>query len=202
MHSSIILSALGFAGLSVSCISQVTLPYATYEATHNETYGFYKYKNIRFADPPNGTLRFKNPVAPSTVETEVQDGSYGQTCYQLLQGSNSQATNQGEDCLFLDVVVPDTIPENTTLPVLFYIYGGGWHTGQKEIYDGSDLVVTSNNSIIYVIPNYRLGAFGFLGQFGDTAPGDADQLFAMEWVQSYIHLFGGDREFPLFSSTP
>ncbi|RDW75230.1 hypothetical protein BP6252_06372 [Coleophoma cylindrospora] len=172
----------------------VVLPYATYAAELNETYSFYKYSNIRFADPPTGNLRFKNPTAVSTVNTTIQDGSYGQTCYQLEQGSNSGAANQGEDCLFLDVVVPENIPAGTTLPVLFYIYGGGWHTGQKEIYDGSDLVITSNNSVIYVIPNYRLGSFGFLGQFGDANPGTMDQLFAMNWVQDYIHLFGGDPD--------
>lgn len=52
--------------------------------------------------------------------------------------------------------------------------------------------MTSNNSVIYVVPNYRLGSFGLLGQFGDINPGTMDQLFAMEWVQRYISLFGGD----------
>lgn len=43
--------------------------------------------------------------------TVLRLSTYGQTCYQLLQGSNSGAANQGEDGLFLDVIVPDTVPE-------------------------------------------------------------------------------------------
>lgn len=184
-----------FYATVINAAGTATLPYATYQATQSASAsgnGYYRYNNIRFADPPNGTLRFKNPVAPTTTETAIQDGSYGQTCYQLEQGQNSAAANQGEDCLFLDVVMPDDIPEGTTLPVLLYFYGGGFHSGQKEIYDGAPLVDASNNSIIYVIPNYRVGAFGWLGQFGDTHPGLMDQVAAAEWVQTYIHLFGGD----------
>lgn len=51
---------------------------------------------------------------------------------------------------------------------------------------------------IWVCFNYRLGAFGWLngpifaGQDGTTNAGLYDQRLALEWVQSHIHLFGGD----------
>ena len=44
----------------------------------------------------------------------------------------------------------------------------------------------------------KLGAFGWLAgsnfraQGGDSNAGLLDQKFALEWVQKYIHLFGGD----------
>jgi carboxylesterase type B len=54
--------------------------------------------------------------------------------------------------------------------------------------------------VVYVQPNYRLGAFGWLGGpsftlSANTVPnaGLYDQLFALEWVQKYICLFGGNK---------
>ena len=43
----------------------------------------------------------------------------------------------------------------------------------------------------------QLGAFGFLSsdevmRFGAVNAGILDQTFALQWVQSYIHLFGGN----------
>ena len=44
---------------------------------------------------------------------------------------------------------------------------------------------------------YRLGAFGFLAsdevhRFGVANAGLRDQMFALQWVQNYIHVFGGN----------
>ena len=44
---------------------------------------------------------------------------------------------------------------------------------------------------------YRLGAFGFLSsdevsRYGTINAGILDQTFALQWVQTYIHLFGGN----------
>ncbi len=53
----------------------------------------YTFKNIRFAAPPVGDLRWAKPAAPET-ETEVQDGSYGPICIQApLKGP--QLTGSG-----------------------------------------------------------------------------------------------------------
>ena len=41
----------------------------------------YTFKNIRFAAPPVGDLRWAKPAAPET-ETGIQDGSYGPICIQ------------------------------------------------------------------------------------------------------------------------
>ncbi|KAL9106968.1 MAG: hypothetical protein Q9227_008091 [Pyrenula ochraceoflavens] len=108
-----------------------------------------------------------------------------------------------EDCLFLDVVAPKTIFDakgnGTGAPVLVWIYGGGYTAGNKnDGFNPSGLIRSSNNGLVFVALNYRLGAFGWLsgptfqGSGGIANAGLYDQRLALEWVQENIHLFGGD----------
>ena len=66
-----------------------------------------------------------------------------------------------EDCLFLDVWLPGKAAraEVKNLPVLFWIFGGGYALGSKSffLYDGSPLLKSAGNNMIYVAPNYRVG---------------------------------------------
>ncbi|KAF2396613.1 alpha/beta-hydrolase [Trichodelitschia bisporula] len=109
-----------------------------------------------------------------------------------------------EDCLFLDVYVPGKAvrePEKHKLPVVNWIYGGAVILGSKDmlgVYSGNHLIELSNNSMIFVSANYRLGTFGWLA--GRTMEKEStpnlglwDQRAALQWIQSHIHLFGGDR---------
>ncbi|OQU98998.1 Fungal Zn2-Cys6 binuclear cluster domain-containing protein isoform 1 [Cladophialophora immunda] len=115
-----------------------------------------------------------------------------------------------EDCLFLDVIVPKQIFANastkhaTGAPVMVWVYGGGF-TFSKKYQDGNPAGLIqrsreedpSGKGVIYVTFNYRGGAFGFLSgpnvQSNGTAnAGLLDQRMALQWVQQYIHLFGGD----------
>ena len=53
----------------------------------------YVFKNIRFAAPPTGNLRWAKP-APPGQQDGVQDGSYGPVCIQVpASGSAGGATN-------------------------------------------------------------------------------------------------------------
>lgn len=74
-----------------------------------------------------------------------------------------------EDCLFLDVVVPQTVfnkASNTTnntcgAPVLVWIYGGGYTAGDKSgSGNPAGLIkasqVTGSEGVIYVSMNYRV----------------------------------------------
>ncbi|GFF59579.1 lipase 1 [Aspergillus udagawae] len=110
-----------------------------------------------------------------------------------------------EDCLFLDVVVPKKIFETSGkkrkgAPVLVWIYGGGYTGGSKSGQGSGSpvgLLRRGDNEFVYVAISYRLGAFGWLSgstfqQNGAANAGLLDQRFALEWVQQYIHLFGGD----------
>jgi carboxylesterase type B len=110
-----------------------------------------------------------------------------------------------EDCLFLDVVVPQQLfkkkPKNGA-PVLVWIYGGGYTAGSKrDSYNPAGLLARSqvgeDDGVIYVALNYRLGAFGWLSgptfqEDGTANAGLHDQRFALEWVQKHIAKFGGD----------
>lgn len=83
-----------------------------------------------------------------------------------------------------------------------YIQGGGFGYNAPANVDGASLVTASNNSIIVVTFNYRVGPFGFLTGVdplrreqpaGLTANnGFKDQRKALEWVQKHIRNFGGD----------
>jgi acetylcholinesterase len=114
---------------------------------------------------------------------------------------------ESEDCLFLDVVVPEdvlsTAGRGPGAPVLVWIYGGGYTAGNKNNNPAGLLAASGNSSngdVIYVSINYRLGALGFSAGPSFNAEGGVsnaalyDQRFALEWVQRYIHLFGGDRK--------
>ena len=121
-----------------------------------------------------------------------------------------QDPRTNEDCLFLDVVVPEdafqgrsnvTHRRSTGAPVLVWIYGGGYTAGDKSPYNPAGLIKASQQTdahgVIFVSLNYRLGAFGWLS--GPTLQSDGvanaglyDQRLALQWVQDHIELFGGD----------
>lgn len=115
-------------------------------------------------------------------------------------------TGTSEDCLFLDIYVPGKALQKPAqkLPVVVYIYGGGYVLGSKDtyqptlpFYDGTGLMGQSGNSMIFVTFNYRMGAFGFLS--GTTMERDGlpnaglwDQRAVFQWVKDFISLVGGD----------
>ncbi|KAL7623533.1 hypothetical protein AAE478_007216 [Parahypoxylon ruwenzoriense] len=89
-------------------------------------------------------------------------------------------------------------PEPSDPRDLIKVDGGGY--GQSNgAFDASSQIHTSGNAYIVVTIQYRLGAFGFLSstevaKSGVVNAGIHDMYFALQWVQEYIHLFGGDPE--------
>jgi para-nitrobenzyl esterase len=86
------------------------------------------------------------------------------------------------------------------LPVLVYVYGGGFMAGDgsEKRYDGAAL---GARGIVVVTMNYRLGVFGFFSHPELTAGsphhasgnyGLLDQAAALAWVKRNIAAFGGD----------
>ncbi|WVQ73866.1 hypothetical protein IAR50_003447 [Cryptococcus sp. DSM 104548] len=176
---------------SSSDFPQVALNYSTvqaYETGTTSAGNYYVFKNIRYAAPPVGDLRWAAPQDP-VQETAVNNGTTGNTC------------SDAEDCLFLDVYVPESaLNSDQKLPVLFWNYGGGWTGGSKDDETPEGLLEMSNNSFIFVSYNYRLGIFGVLngptlqrsGGISNVAIYDAHK--ALEWVDTYIGSFGGDSD--------
>jgi len=83
------------------------------------------------------------------------------------------------------------------LPVMIWIYGGGFEAGSSFLYDFSKL--TLDRGVVIVSLNYRLGPLGFLMQrelLSDDASlsilGLKDQQAAFIWVHENIINFGGD----------
>lgn len=99
------------------------------------------------------------------------------------------------DINFPEVHVMLVIQENETkLPVMVFIYGGGFRDGAASynVY-GPDFLLEQD--VVMVSFNYRVGPFGFLATGDEVVPGNAglkDQVLALKWTKQNIELFGGD----------
>lgn len=85
----------------------------------------------------------------------------------LLQAVSTES----EDCLTINVEMPHGLASGTQLPVLVWIYGGGFEFGSTSMYPGFNIVARSmeiNEPVIFVSMNYRLAAWGFLGSKRST----------------------------------
>lgn len=159
---------------------------------------------VPYASPPTGQNRWKAPLSPMPWN-DVQDAtSFGFACPQIqsnfaVGGALASALTR-EDCLTLNVWSPATTA-SASLPVLFWIHGGGFNTGASSIalYDGENLATEEN--VIVVSVNYRLGPLGFLSlpalnaESPENASGNyglMDLIHALRWVQDNIASFGGD----------
>jgi para-nitrobenzyl esterase len=164
-----------------------------------EKNGALLFNGIPFAEPPVGNRRFKRPVSPESWD-DIRDATrFGPAAPQLPSSNmtNSVPVNWNEDCLFLNVCTP-AIDEKKR-PVLVWIHGGAYRSGQGAVpwYNGTSFAL--NGDIVVVSINYRLGALGFtdLSRFGDEYAtsginGICDQIKALEWVRDNISGFGGD----------
>ncbi|KAJ7443860.1 Alpha/Beta hydrolase protein [Mycena latifolia] len=171
---------------------------------------------IPFALPPTGDrrLRLPEPIPAYTGTRTVT--TMGPSCPQKaltlpsLQGFSRQAVeyigsvfkvlpHSAEDCLTLNVIKPTTATA-TLLPVVVWIFGGGFEIGGTAMYDGVPIVrrsIRMKQPVIYVSMNYRVAAFGFLASKEVRAAGVGnlglqDQREALRWIQTYITAFGGD----------
>lgn len=126
------------------------------------------YKNIRFAKPPTGDLRFRWPNTDIDHTDGVQDGGAswdGRNCISSAPSSIpfpdiSGRTWGQEDCLFLDVYVPEGVKPGDNVPVLHFIHGGAYAFGNKEFLTSPmglfDHMFQQNlGRFIFVINNYR-----------------------------------------------
>ncbi|KAI5782603.1 Alpha/Beta hydrolase protein [Geopyxis carbonaria] len=178
----------------------IDLGYAKHEASSYATTGdvsYYVFKNIRFAAPPTGELRFRAP-RPPLKQHGIQNGTVaGPTNCASLDDTGKPIGS--EDCLFLDVYMPvrkNGRPIKKPMPVLANWYGGGYLVGAKETAGSPEtLYATTGEPFVYIAPNYRLGAFGWLAPPGaDWTPnaGLHDTIAAMTWMKKYMRRFRGD----------
>lgn len=174
--------------------------------------GTVDFKGIRYATAG----RWEYPVA-----VKYWDGVYDATCYGSCsyqpRAFYNEEENPGkifyynefrkgesytydEDCLFLNIRTPSEASDDSKLPVLVYIHGGGFTggCGHEKHFDGP---VWAKKGVISVTINYRLGPMGFVclpelkEEAGHTGNyGLYDQLTAINWVRDNISAFGGDKD--------
>ncbi|KAK0657040.1 Alpha/Beta hydrolase protein [Cercophora newfieldiana] len=153
--------------------------------------GVTQWLGMRYAAPPLGKLRFAPPQDPLFNPEPKQANKNGKIC---LKTGVKPVNRTSEDCLFLDVYAPTEATTESKLPVFVFIQGGGFNANSNPNLKGNGLLAASNNSIVFVTFNYRVGAYGFLadGQNITANNGLRDQRKALEWVQRHIAKFGGD----------
>lgn len=155
------------------------------------------FKNIPFAAPPVGALRWKAPQPPVPWSGVRDATAYGPECAQLAPPGAAPVPNS-EDCLTLNVFTPALTAAH--LPVIVYIFGGGFAVGaaNSPTFDGTSL---ARHGVVVVTINYRLGVFGFLAHPALSAEsplhtsgnyGLLDQIAALHWVAANAAAFGGD----------
>ncbi|KAF5872377.1 putative carboxylesterase family protein [Botrytis fragariae] len=157
-----------------------------------------QFLGIPYAIPPLGDLRFARPKSLNTSFTGYRDAThYGYSCYQY-----GTTFNLSEDCLTLNVIRPAGTTPDSNLPVLIWIFGGGFYTGatadpQYNLSGITHVGQQTGQSIITVSMDYRLGVWGFLQTpqvlaEGGSNAGLLDQRLALRWIKENIASFGGD----------
>ncbi|KAH7248443.1 lipase [Fusarium solani] len=175
---------------------------------------------IPFADPPTGQLRLRPPQRQTRHLGVFDATGPAAACPQMVLSTESEsflfdllgdvanlsfiqkATGQTEDCLTTTVARPLGTKADAKLPVLFWIFGGGFELGWSSMYDGTSLInhgIDIKEPFIFVAVNYRVAGFGFMPgkeilEEGSSNLGLLDQRMGLEWVSDNIAAFGGDPD--------
>jgi para-nitrobenzyl esterase len=160
------------------------------------------FKGIPFAAPPVGEFRWR-PPQPVKKWSGVRDATkYAANPAQAGWGAKPGTIAEGsaEDCLYLNIWKPASATKNLKLPVMIWIYGGGFTGGSASSPQnyGTEL---NKNGVVLVNINYRVGRLGYFAHpaLSSELPseykgnyGFMDQIAALKWVQKNIAAFGGD----------
>lgn len=169
--------------------------------------GVYTYKGIPYAQAE----RFMPAKEPTPWQGVRSSRHWGPVCPQAKNnGWRNDETAffyqwndgyQSEDCLRLNIWTKG-IGDGKRRPVLFWLHGGGYRTGNGQEhpgYDGRNLA--DKGDVVVVTINHRLNVLGFLdlSGFGEKYKesanvGMTDIVAALRWVKDNIAYFGGDPD--------
>ncbi|CAG0884577.1 unnamed protein product [Darwinula stevensoni] len=185
--------------------------------------GIHAYLGIPYARPPIGDLRFMPPITPTHRHEAIRADRFPPECPQrfppevtlpeaeagktfphfrlrVLRHVRDAARDQDEDCLYLNIFVPDPasgrVPDGG-YPVLVFLSGDDFEWSPSRIHDVSPLASFGN--VIVVLPNFRIGRLGFLRLERSSRReevsnlGLLDLIAVLHWVQENIHVFRGHR---------
>jgi para-nitrobenzyl esterase len=161
------------------------------------------FKGIPFAAPPVGEFRWRPPQPVKSWTGEFDATQFCKDCGQAGWGQGGRqkiAQNASEDCLALNIWKPTNAQKGAKIPVMVWIYGGGFvgGSGANPQNFGNEF---AKQGVILITFNYRLGRLGFFAhpalskEFPNEPKGNygfMDQIAALQWVQKNIAAFGGN----------
>jgi para-nitrobenzyl esterase len=198
----IFLELCAATALPATAADRVKTANGVVESTTSPKDGVKSFKGIPFGAPPVGEFRWREPQ-PVKNWTGIRNADkFGPACMQNLAPDADywlRSHGMSEDCLYLNVWTPAKSAKEK-LPVLVYIFGGGFQNGDgsEPRYDGESM---ARHGIVAVSVNYRTNIFGFFAhpELTRESPhrasgnyGLLDQVAALKWVQRDIAAFGGD----------
>jgi para-nitrobenzyl esterase len=166
--------------------------------------GVKAYLGMPFVAAPVRENRWREPQPVKAWKGVYNADRMMPECIQPLRNHNINhyfgEESTSEDCLYLNVWAPATAKPGAKVPVIVFIYGGGFTIGSSAnpLYGGENV---ARNGAIFVNFNYRVGALGFMAhpELTEESPHHAsgnygllDQVAALQWIQRNIAKFGGD----------
>ena len=165
-------------------------------------YGCYAFKGIPFAKPPKNKHRFLPPEPCDDWFGAMDCTRYAPRPIQLPPPwcLDKDSFVYSENCLQLNVWTPSA--DEKKRPVMFNIFGGGHMEGSNSESGSEGYRLAKNHDVVFVAPNYRVGAVGYLyleHLLGEkyAASGNLgllDLILALKWVRENISAFGGDPD--------
>ncbi|CAN7979543.1 unnamed protein product [Ixodes pacificus] len=160
---------------------------------------------IPYAKPPVGHLRFRKPepMPPSSRILDARNMRYPcvQGSYFAFHRTLIETGNASEDCLHLNIYAPQRSEEvagtrgGVLSPVFVLLLGWDFGHGSNSYSFADASRFADKARAVVVVPNYRLGAFGFMRSEQQKSPGNMgllDQALMLRWVRDNIPSFGGN----------
>lgn len=172
--------------------------------------GIYYFLGLPYGADTSGPNRFMPPQKPKPWTDVYPALWWGNSAPQNMENryANRFASfrdhwnydDVSEDCLRINVFTPG-INDGQKRPVLFWIHGGGFTSGngiEQDGYNGENFARLGN--VVFCSINHRLGPLGYcnlaaVGGEKFAASGNVgmlDIVAALEWVRDNIEQFGGD----------
>lgn len=199
------LAGLGAAGIATAQQTTTVVRVDSGQLQGAVEDGVVSFKGVPFAAPPVGDLRWRPPQPVASWKDVRQASEFGADCMQGRFGPppvpGAPAVRMpSEDCLYLNVWRPASAAPGAKLPVMVWVYGGGF-TGGSSSSPNTSGSQFAKQGVILVAANYRVGRFGFFAfpalsrERTDETTGNyayMDQIVALQWVKRNIAAFGGD----------
>ncbi|XP_059048170.1 venom carboxylesterase-6-like [Achroia grisella] len=155
---------------------------------------YFEFYGVPYATAPSGRDKFKAPLPVKRRKNAMQASTKNIICQQVYYtGEDDDITLYGkENCLTMNLMVPNKASEKNLVPVLVYIHSGAFAGGNGNMARTQYL---SRHDVIVITFNYRLGAIGFACLGTEETPGNAalkDQVAALRWINKNIKKFGGN----------